>query len=442
MFLYKPVIISLRRFFSCKLSLHQFGIRAVFVRDINMPPKRRVPNRIPVEEANERDRVTQLEQQMAQITEQLATLIANQNPFHALNPNAGDIEDESNEESESQVEVPHQRRQVPERDDSRWWESEFKNVPANARVALVATRLRGHAAAWWQQIKLTRTRMGKSKITDWEKVVRLRTVDDYTTEFYQLIVRNDIQETQDQLVSRYCGGLRAQIMEVVNLFDPITVSEAHQRALQIEKSVSWRGVGGLLSYGNGGATGRLEGGSSSSISRTAAVGGSSSTPNTFSAPNQQPRATGGFKCFNCGEAGHRQSECKKLGKRVLFADTEEEEEVAVVGDEAQFDDDGLVNEDWVEGDVGPLLMARPVDITNSEIVKTNAISAAAQFTPPSVEEQFWNKRDASIAIGLAKMNFDAKKKTDAELQDFDAKKQKTDAELQDLDAKKKTDAEL
>ncbi|KAH7568724.1 hypothetical protein JRO89_XS06G0037300 [Xanthoceras sorbifolium] len=392
------------RFFSYKLPLHQFGIRARFVRDINMPPKRRVPNRIPVEEANERDRVAQLEQQMAQITEQLATLIANQNPFHALNPNASAVEDESNEESESQVEIPQQRRQAPKRDDSRRWESgmrteipefqgnlspeefldwlgvveeilEFKNVPANARVALVATRLRGRAAAWWQQLKLTRTRMGKTKITDWEKVVRklraeflphnfqrlmyqklqnlrqgLRTVDDYITEFYQLIVRNDIQETQDQLVSRYCGGLRAQIMEVVNLFDPITVSEAHQRALQIEKE-TWEG-------------------NNSTSSRPAAVGSSSSTPNIFSALNQQPRTAGGFKCFNCGEVGHRQSECKKLGKRVLFTETDEgNADDAVIRGEPQFDEDDEVIENWVEGDVGPLLMARPVYDARSFIAK-------------------------------------------------------------------------
>ncbi|KAL5774198.1 hypothetical protein ACOSP7_011755 [Xanthoceras sorbifolium] len=379
-----------------------------------MPPKRRVPNRIPVEEANERDRVAQLEQQMAQITEQLATLIANQNPFHALNPNASAVEDESNEESESQVEIPQQRRQAPKRDDSRRWESgmrteipefqgnlspeefldwlgvveeilEFKNVPANARVALVATRLRGRAAAWWQQLKLTRTRMGKTKITDWEKVVRklraeflphnfqrlmyqklqnlrqgLRTVDDYITEFYQLIVRNDIQETQDQLVSRYCGGLRAQIMEVVNLFDPITVSEAHQRALQIEKSVSRRGVGGLETWE----------GNNSTSSRPAAVGSSSSTPNIFSALNQQPRTAGGFKCFNCGEVGHRQSECKKLGKRVLFTETDEgNADDAVIRGEPQFDEDDEVIENWVEGDVGPLLMARPVYDARSFIAK-------------------------------------------------------------------------
>ncbi|KAI9191610.1 hypothetical protein LWI28_010826 [Acer negundo] len=48
-------------FFSTELPLHQFGIRAVFVRDdINMPP-RRCPY-VTVEEAIERDHVLQLEQ--------------------------------------------------------------------------------------------------------------------------------------------------------------------------------------------------------------------------------------------------------------------------------------------------------------------------------------------------------------------------------------------
>ena len=43
---------------------------------------------------------------------------------------------------------------------------EFKNVPNNSKVALVATRLRGRAAAWWQQMKLTRNRSGKAKISN------------------------------------------------------------------------------------------------------------------------------------------------------------------------------------------------------------------------------------------------------------------------------------
>ena len=41
---------------------------------------------------------------------------------------------------------------------------DFKDVQEDRKVKLVATRLRGRAMAWWQQTKLTRERMGKSKI--------------------------------------------------------------------------------------------------------------------------------------------------------------------------------------------------------------------------------------------------------------------------------------
>ena len=52
-------------------------------------------------------------------------------------------------------------------------------------------------------------------------------MEDYTTKFYQLLARNEIYETEDQLVARYISGLRVQIQETVNLFDPISISTAH-----------------------------------------------------------------------------------------------------------------------------------------------------------------------------------------------------------------------
>ncbi|PKI41945.1 hypothetical protein CRG98_037695 [Punica granatum] len=137
---------------------------------------------------------------------------------------------------------------------------EFKGVPDDKRVQLVATRLRGRATTWWQQVKLTRSRMGKPKITSWEKInknkraaflpynfqrimyQRLRnlrqggrSVDDYTNEFYQLVARNKLEETEDQLVASYIGGLRVQLQDTVNLFDHVSVSSAHQRALIVER---------------------------------------------------------------------------------------------------------------------------------------------------------------------------------------------------------------
>ena len=45
---------------------------------------------------------------------------------------------------------------------------EFKEVPQDKRVSLVATKFRGRAAAWWQQLKQSHIRQGKSKINTWE----------------------------------------------------------------------------------------------------------------------------------------------------------------------------------------------------------------------------------------------------------------------------------
>ena len=38
---------------------------------------------------------------------------------------------------------------------------EFKEVLEDMKVPLIATRLRGRAAVWWQQFKLTRSQLGK-----------------------------------------------------------------------------------------------------------------------------------------------------------------------------------------------------------------------------------------------------------------------------------------
>ena len=62
-----------------------------------------------------------------------------------------------------------------------------------------------------------------------------KTVDNYTTEFYQLVARNDIQEIEEQLVACYIGGLRLQLQDTVNLFDLINVLATHQRALIIKR---------------------------------------------------------------------------------------------------------------------------------------------------------------------------------------------------------------
>ncbi|XP_062177060.1 uncharacterized protein LOC133881996 [Alnus glutinosa] len=145
---------------------------------------------------------------------------------------------------------------------------EYKEVPDRDKVKLVAIKLKGRASAWWEQLKRSRERQGKAKITDWEKMKikmkshflpfgytqtlfqrlhslrqGMRSVDDYTEEFYQLIARNDLSETEEQMVARYLGGLRQPLQDAFSLHSLWTVSEAYQRALVAEKQQNKRPVG-------------------------------------------------------------------------------------------------------------------------------------------------------------------------------------------------------
>ena len=177
------------------------------------------------------------------------------------------------------------------------------------------------------------------------------------------MARNEIHETEDQLVARYIGGLRVQIQETVNLFDPISVSAAHQRALLIEKQLGRRSSGGLLNN-TGGNTEGVDHVTSSSGPSQHTSGGSSGQRAFPNVPQASRVTSSSVKCFGCGETDHRQADCKKHGKKTLFVDPEEyEEEDAYVGEEPVFDDVGKEDVEVLEGDVGPALVVRRTCLT-------------------------------------------------------------------------------
>uniref|UniRef100_A0A0D3APF9 Retrotransposon gag domain-containing protein n=1 Tax=Brassica oleracea var. oleracea TaxID=109376 RepID=A0A0D3APF9_BRAOL len=70
-----------------------------------------------------------------------------------------------------------------------------------------------------------------------------RSVAEYSTEFFLLLTRVDIQDSERQLVARFTAGLHQQIQHTINLFNPLTLAEAHQQALTIESqtrgNLSW-----------------------------------------------------------------------------------------------------------------------------------------------------------------------------------------------------------
>lgn len=59
-------------------------------------------------------------------------------------------------------------------------------------------------------------------------------MEEYATEFFSMINRVDLQDSESQLVTRFIGGLRQHIQHTLNLFRPLSVSEAHQQALTVE----------------------------------------------------------------------------------------------------------------------------------------------------------------------------------------------------------------
>ena len=180
----------------------------------------------------------------------------------------------------------------------------YKEVSDRDKVKLVAIKFKGRASAWWEQLKRSRERQGKAKITDWEKMKshflpfgytqalyqRLhslrqgtRSVDDYTEEFHQLIARNDLSETEEQLVARYLGGLRQTLQDVLSLHSLWTVSEAYQRAFVAEKQLSRQG------------------------GRTVRPQESRPTQQL-----QQGTSNSNIKCFRCGERGIRRQTAENL----------------------------------------------------------------------------------------------------------------------------------
>ncbi|KAL1191109.1 hypothetical protein V5N11_014180 [Cardamine amara subsp. amara] len=140
---------------------------------------------------------------------------------------------------------------------------EFRRVPFERCVPMIVLRFRGRAAAWWSRLKLSRASLSKPRILSWDilkKKMRktfLRSnydqvmfqrfhtlqqgedsVEKYSTQFFSLLTRVDLHDSDQQIVTRFVCGLRKNIRGHLNLLNPLTVAEAHQQALALEAQES------------------------------------------------------------------------------------------------------------------------------------------------------------------------------------------------------------
>jgi hypothetical protein len=111
-----------------------------------------------------------------------------------------------------------------------------EDIEEDKKVKHAVTKLKGHAALWWDELQADRRWKGKQKIKSWDLMVvkmkakfiprdyqitlfrrmqnlrqKLMTVKEYTEEFYKLNIRAGHRESDDEKVVRYMNGLRCNI---------------------------------------------------------------------------------------------------------------------------------------------------------------------------------------------------------------------------------------
>jgi hypothetical protein len=140
---------------------------------------------------------------------------------------------------------------------------DYEDIEEDKKVRHPVTKLKGHAALWWDELQAYRRSKGKQKIKSWDRMIanmkakfiprdyqitlfrrmqnlrqKLMTVKEYTEEVYRLNIRAGHQESDDEKVVRYMNGLRYNIQDKLIMLTITTVEDAYQLALKAEEKLS------------------------------------------------------------------------------------------------------------------------------------------------------------------------------------------------------------
>jgi hypothetical protein len=140
---------------------------------------------------------------------------------------------------------------------------DYEDVEEDKKVKHAITRMKGHAALWWDELQADIRCKGKQKIKSWDRMIakmkakfiprdyqitlfrrmqnlrqKLMTMKEYTKEFYKLNIRAGHRESDDEKVFRYMNGLRYDIQDEMSMVTIRTVEDAYQMALKDEEKLS------------------------------------------------------------------------------------------------------------------------------------------------------------------------------------------------------------
>lgn len=138
----------------------------------------------------------------------------------------------------------------------------YMEIPEHKRVYLVRCKLTGGALAWWEKIQAQRRREGRDPVCSWSQMrcllrglflpkdfeqtlyrqyrqchQKLRSVNEYTEEFYRLSSRVDLQELELQLTTRFIMGLRDVIKDKLLLHSIWNLNDTANLAYKVEEQL-------------------------------------------------------------------------------------------------------------------------------------------------------------------------------------------------------------
>ena len=175
-----------------------------------------------------------------------------------------DSHDQANS-NDFRVEIPEFEGKLDPEDFLDWLHTvervfEYKDIPEDKKVKLIALRLRKYASLWWTNLCAKRVRERKSKIRTWEKMkskLKARflpptyvqdcysqlhhlnqgnlSVEEYTREFEKLVIKCHLHEPEEQTIVRYLGGLEPGYAIVVELQQYFTFDEVCVLAHKVEQ---------------------------------------------------------------------------------------------------------------------------------------------------------------------------------------------------------------